>query len=34
MLRNSVDGRLNRNICSGAEVAPGQCARGHSFMVF
>ena len=31
MLRNSVDGRLNRNIfCSGTEVAPVQCALGQS----
>ena len=31
MSRNSVDGRLNRNtLCSGAEVAPVQCARDLS----
>ena len=26
--RNNVDGMLNRNTCSGTEVAPKQCARG------
>ena len=26
--RNSVNGRLNRNTCSGAEVAPVQCKWG------
>ena len=26
--RNSVNGRLNRNTCSGAEVVPVQCKRG------
>ena len=25
--RNSVNGRLKRNTCSGAEVAPAQCKR-------
>ena len=27
---NSIDGRLNRNTCSGTEVPPVQCARGLS----
>ena len=31
--RNSVNGRPNRNtFCSGAEVVPVQCKRGHNVM--
>ena len=31
--RNSVNGWLNRNTCSGAEGAPVQCKRGLSWLV-